>query len=167
VELLDVPYFHVVFTVPVEIEVTAFQNQTVVLHRLGYWHLTVNAKINTNPEGPFMNDPTGLADKIRCDSTEEGAALGLLALMTGISEEYWHVDWHIGLEYNLWRLREEGSPNAFPITERRVYLTDRQVSLLQLLSEECDGWWTWRVDGPRFMSKTEWMEWLTSNPGDT
>jgi len=29
-ELLDVPYFHVVFTVPQEIEVIAFQNQTVV-----------------------------------------------------------------------------------------------------------------------------------------
>ena len=29
-ELLDVPYFHVVFTVPAEIEVIAFQNQTVV-----------------------------------------------------------------------------------------------------------------------------------------
>ena len=29
-ELLDVPYFHVVFTVPPEIEVIAFQNQTVV-----------------------------------------------------------------------------------------------------------------------------------------
>ena len=29
-ELLDVPYFHVVFTVPAEIEVIAFQNQSVV-----------------------------------------------------------------------------------------------------------------------------------------
>jgi hypothetical protein len=29
-ELLDVPYFHVVFTVPAEIEVIAFHNQTVV-----------------------------------------------------------------------------------------------------------------------------------------
>ena len=29
-ELLDVPYFHVVFTVPAEIEVIAFQNQTAV-----------------------------------------------------------------------------------------------------------------------------------------
>jgi len=29
-ELLDVPYFHVVFTMPMEIEVIAFQNQTVV-----------------------------------------------------------------------------------------------------------------------------------------
>ena len=29
-ELLDVPYFHVVFTVPEEIAVIAFQNQTVV-----------------------------------------------------------------------------------------------------------------------------------------
>jgi hypothetical protein len=28
--LLDVPYFHVVFTVPQEIEVIAFQNQTVI-----------------------------------------------------------------------------------------------------------------------------------------
>ena len=28
--MLDVPYFHVVFTVPQEIEVIAFQNQTVV-----------------------------------------------------------------------------------------------------------------------------------------
>ena len=29
-ELLDVPYFHVVFTVPQEIEVIAFQNQTII-----------------------------------------------------------------------------------------------------------------------------------------
>jgi hypothetical protein len=29
-ELLDVPYFHVVFTVPAQIEAIAFQNQTVV-----------------------------------------------------------------------------------------------------------------------------------------
>jgi hypothetical protein len=29
-ELLDVPYFHVVFTVPAEVEVIAFQNQIVV-----------------------------------------------------------------------------------------------------------------------------------------
>jgi hypothetical protein len=29
-ELLDVPYFHVVFTVPTEVEVIAFQNHTVV-----------------------------------------------------------------------------------------------------------------------------------------
>ena len=29
-QLLDVPYFHVVFTVPSEIEVIAFQNQTAV-----------------------------------------------------------------------------------------------------------------------------------------
>jgi hypothetical protein len=33
-ELLDVPYFHVVFTVPQEIEVIAFQNQTVVYNIL-------------------------------------------------------------------------------------------------------------------------------------
>ena len=29
-ELLDVPYFHIVFTVPQQIEVIAFQNQTVL-----------------------------------------------------------------------------------------------------------------------------------------
>lgn len=33
-ELLDVPYFHVVFTLPMEIEVIAFQNQTVVYNIL-------------------------------------------------------------------------------------------------------------------------------------
>jgi hypothetical protein len=33
-ELLDVPYFHVVFTVPTQIEVIAFQNQTVVYNIL-------------------------------------------------------------------------------------------------------------------------------------
>ena len=33
-ELLDVPYFHVVFTVPAEIEAVAFQNQTVVYNIL-------------------------------------------------------------------------------------------------------------------------------------
>jgi hypothetical protein len=33
-ELLEVPYFHVVFTVPAEIEVIAFQNQIVVYNIL-------------------------------------------------------------------------------------------------------------------------------------
>jgi hypothetical protein len=33
-ELLDVPYFHVVFTVPTETEVIARQNQTVVYDTL-------------------------------------------------------------------------------------------------------------------------------------
>ena len=39
-----------------------------------------------------------------CELAEEGAAAGLLALMTGLSEEYWCASWLIDLEYRLWQV---------------------------------------------------------------
>ena len=49
-ELLDVPYFHVVFTVPQEIEVIAFQNQTVVYDILFRAASEPLRKIATDPK---------------------------------------------------------------------------------------------------------------------
>jgi hypothetical protein len=48
-ELLDVPYFHVVFTVPAEVEVIAFQNQTVVYDILFRAASETLRKIATDP----------------------------------------------------------------------------------------------------------------------
>jgi hypothetical protein len=61
-ELLDVPYFHVVFTVPAEVEVIAFQNQTVV------YDILFRAASET-------------LRKIAADPTHLGAEIGFLAVL--------------------------------------------------------------------------------------
>lgn len=92
------------------------------------------------------NDP----NSIRCGDTEEGAALGLLGLMTGISEEFWCAGWMSGLEFDLWQ-----APTGKSYGQGQ--LTERQATLLKLLSDECDGWWYWRNhDGPKFIRLDEW-----------
>ena len=89
----------------------------------------------------------------RCEDTAEGAALGLLGLMSGISEEFWCAGWLIGLEFDLWNAAANAKYGQGAITER-------QVTLLRLLSEECDGWWHWRdgADNPEFVRLNEWRE---------
>jgi hypothetical protein len=92
---------------------------------------------------------------IQCDTTDEAASVGLLALMTGMSEEFWCAGWMMGMEYSLWRVTV-GQPFGQGI------ITERQATLLRLLSEECDGWWMWvDDDGPAFI-RTE--QWLILNP---
>jgi hypothetical protein len=61
-ELLDVPYFHVVFTVPAEIEVIAYQNQTVV------YDILFRAASET-------------LHKIAADPRHLGAEIGFLAVL--------------------------------------------------------------------------------------
>src|ERR1051325_11236160 len=88
-----------------------------------------------------------------CDTAAEGAALGLLGLMSGISEEYWCAGWLTGLEFDLWNAQADSGYGHGTVTKR-------QAMLLRLLSEECDGWWHWKegADNPQFVSLGEWRE---------
>lgn len=88
---------------------------------------------------------------ISCDLPSEGAAVGLLALMTGISEDCWCAGWMSGLEFALWDVSPGKKYGQGEITER-------QALLLKLLSEESNGWWYWTDDGPRFISRSEWAQ---------
>jgi hypothetical protein len=91
-------------------------------------------------------------NEVSCSDTAEGAALGLLGLMTGISEEYWCAGWMSGLEYDLWRI-EAGKGYG------QGSITDRQGLLLRELSAECDGWWYWDKDkGPKFIRMDAWLK---------
>ena len=90
-------------------------------------------------------------NEIFCDDTAEGAQLGLIGLMTGISEEYYCAGWMSGLEYDLW-LIEPGSHYGQGV------ITERQAALLRLLSEECDGWWHWTADGAKFIRLEKWRQ---------
>lgn len=86
-----------------------------------------------------------------CDDTQEGASLGLFSLMTGISEEYWCAGWMDGLEYALWQA-EPGKSYGQGV------ITDRQATLLRLLSEESGGWWHWVGDNPKFIRLENWIQ---------
>jgi hypothetical protein len=92
------------------------------------------------------------AEGLFCDLAEEGAQTGLLALMTGISEEYWCASWMSDLEYALWLARETG-PRPYGMG----VITERQCALLRLLSEEANGWWHWTEDGARFARLETWQ----------
>jgi hypothetical protein len=88
----------------------------------------------------------------RCETAAEGAALGLLGLMSGISEEHWCAGWLTDLEFRLW--------DAQAGKYGQGVITERQVKLLRLLSEECEGWWHWKEDAenPEFISLAEWRD---------
>ncbi len=91
-------------------------------------------------------------DTLFADAADEGAAWGLLSLMTGISEELWCASWLTGLEHSLWQARE-GGPMRFGMGE----VTQRQCDLLRLLSEEARGWWRWDQDqGAVFVTLDDW-----------
>lgn len=100
---------------------------------------------------PVSRDNEGMF----CDLAEEGAQTGLLALMTGISEETWAAGWMHGIEYSLWRAAEHGHEG----TEA----TERQARLLKLLSEEANGWWYYHdMAGARFVRLDEWRAHVAS-----
>ena len=111
---------------------------------------------DTHPAPVFFEENMVAYNEIRCDTAGEGAAVGLLALMTGISEEYWCAGWMDGLEFALW---------CAPAGKQygRGEITERQASLLRLLSAECDGWWCWKGVSPAFVSTKEWGEQLAQS----
>lgn len=87
-----------------------------------------------------------------CDDPQEGARVGLLALMTGISEGLYCAGWMTGLEHACWEAREHGS-----VPYGMGSITLRQADLLRLLSEEADGWWAWDDSkGAVFVPLDEW-----------
>lgn len=93
-------------------------------------------------------------DYIRCDAPEEGAVMGLLGVMTGLSEELFCASWLTGLEHSMWAIRE-GGPREFGMGQ----VTERQAQLLLLLSEECDGWWIWDdAKGAVFIRLAAWEQ---------
>jgi hypothetical protein len=91
------------------------------------------------------------------EDAEEGARYGLLALMTGISEESWCAGWLSDLEYICWTAREGGSPE-----KGMRGITARQSELIRLLSEEANGWWIYDQQGPRFVGFPEWQAMLAN-----
>lgn len=97
---------------------------------------------------------------VMCDATEEGAAMGLLGVMSGLSEEMWCAGWLSGLEHSMWAIRQGGS-RKFGMGE----VSQRQADLLRLLSEECSGWWVWDdAKGPVFVRMSEWEKRLAALP---
>ena len=94
-----------------------------------------------------------------CDDPAEGARLGLLALMAGISEECWCAGWMMDNEFTCWKSVKSG----YPQSNGQSVITARQALLLKLLSDEAGGWWIW--DGgarPKFISLDKWSERLQS-----
>ena len=89
---------------------------------------------------------------------EEGAQIGLYALMAGISEFCWCAGWMSGLEFDLWDAVEKGGK---PYGQECV--TERQARLLRDLADECDGWWVRTVDHePAFIHLDEWRQRLAT-----
>jgi len=94
-------------------------------------------------------------DNLDCDDSVDAARMGLLALMRGISEEAWCAGWMMGLEFDLWAVRE-GRQDAYG---QIGAITERQARLLRDLSDEADGWWRWGdTDGPTFVRLEEWRK---------
>jgi hypothetical protein len=93
-------------------------------------------------------------DNVLCGTVKDGAQLGLLGLMAGISQDHYAAGWMNGLEYDLW-LIEPGKEYGW----REI--TERQSTLLRLLSDECDGWWYFDMHhGPIFISLDKWRDML-------
>jgi hypothetical protein len=92
-------------------------------------------------------------DQVRCDDAAEGARLGLLGMMTGISEDHWSAGWLKDLELELWQARQDGGPFEYG----HGVVTQRQCALLRLLSDEAGGWWVFDMGaGPVFLSMNQW-----------
>ena len=95
--------------------------------------------------------------ELLCDCPEDGAKLGLLALMAGISEECWCSGWMMENEFACWQAAAAGRAQNYG----QNVITVRQAKLLKLLSDEAGGWWIWDHK-PRFVRLDEWLESLSA-----
>lgn len=102
-------------------------------------------------------DLTAAPNELYCDSASRGAAYGLFALMTGISEEAWCAAWMRGLDRDLWEITAGAEYG-------RCLITERQAALLRLLSQEAGGWWHWphAADSPQFITRERWLDMIRS-----
>lgn len=95
------------------------------------------------------------ANSIQCDDASEGAAYGLLALMTGISEECWCAGWMDGLEYRLWDIAISATT---PTRYGQGEISPRVTFLLKNLALEAGGWWIYDdTDGVKFLRTEDWI----------
>lgn len=92
------------------------------------------------------------AERLLGVDVHEGAAIALVAMMAGLSEENWCASWLDGLEYSLWRAALDEADRPFGKSK----ITARQCRLLKALSDECQGWWVWN-DGPKFVDIEDWV----------
>lgn len=90
-----------------------------------------------------------------CGGPDEGAALGLLGLMTGLSEDLFCATWLTGLEFSMWAAAHSQEDFKFGMG----VINERQRRLLFDLGQEAGGWWVWQETGPpRFIPMAEWLE---------
>ncbi len=75
----------------------------------------------------------------------------LAALMSSLSEDLWCAGWLTGTEHALWKM-VQGGPREWGMGE----VSQRQVDLLRLLSEEAEGWIIYGANGPHFVPIDEW-----------
>jgi hypothetical protein len=110
-----------------------------------------------------MSDDTDDAEieaLFRLEAVRLAAASCLRELMAAISQDYWCAGWLGGIEFDLWST-VMGLPPGTKISER-------EKTLLRLLSEECEGWWTWSdsARGLKFVPLAEWQEIVRSREAD-
>jgi hypothetical protein len=78
------------------------------------------------------------------DGPKGDAALDLLDLMEGISEDNYCAGWLGGLEFMLWGIRERGEAVRFGQGDVNL----AEIAKLRELSESCGGWWVPAEDHP-------------------
>ena len=79
------------------------------------------------------------------------ARIALAALMSSLSEDLWCAGWLTGTERTLWNM-VQGGTREWGMGE----VSQRQVDLLRLLSDEAEGWIIYGDDGPQFVPIDEW-----------
>lgn len=92
-------------------------------------------------------------DEMSHGSIEDGAAIGLLAVMFAISQECWCAGWIDGLEYRLWQVVQAFAPGDL---YGQCEISINQALLLRHLSYEAGGWWVWGGDRPEFLTLQNW-----------
>lgn len=87
----------------------------------------------------------------RLEAVRQAAATGLRELMAAISQDYWCAGWLVELEFGLWQTVCDGTG---------MKISERERTLLRLLSEECNGWWAWSdsARGPKFVPLADWKD---------
>jgi len=107
----------------------------------------------TDPKPIKMDE--GLFDRLANHDFAGVAQYALAGMMAAISEDLWYAGWLNGLERILW--------NVVQGDTRIDAVSERQVQLLKLLSEEAEGWIAWE-DGVVFVPMSQWLDRVSPKP---
>ncbi len=73
--------------------------------------------------------------------------------MSSVSEDFWCAGWYTGIEYHLWGAIEHYRNG------RESFYGNENAEVLELLSQEADGWWVYtKHDGEQFVELPEWIK---------